>query len=143
MLFLAPPCASIPGKQPSRTYYQLLDISPDERDTQVIEEAAIRCSSHVRAYQLTRESECILRLNEIAQALITLLDPVRRRAYDLSLARPVSPASSERRPHGRRASPVLLRGKSAPPNPGEDTLVLLISDGGPCDVRLVYRRCVR
>jgi hypothetical protein len=82
-----------------------------------------------------------LRLNEIAQALITLLDPVRRREYDLSLGKPLSSALSDRLPPGRRDTPVLLRGKSAPPAPGEDTLVLVIGDGGTCEVKLVYRRC--
>ena len=82
-----------PDREPSRTYYQVLDISPDEQDPKVIEEAALRCSSHVRAYQLTRESECTLRLNEIARALITLLDPVRRREYDLGLGKPLGPAA--------------------------------------------------
>lgn len=71
----------------------MLDISPDEQDPQVIEEAALRCSRHVRAYQLTREAESTLRLNEIARALNTLLDPVRRREYDLSLATPPQPGS--------------------------------------------------
>ncbi len=84
-------CASTADRQPSRTYYQVLDISPHEQDPKVIEEAVSRCYRHVRAYQLTRESECTPRLNEIAQALITLRDPVRRREYDLSLAKPLSP----------------------------------------------------
>jgi hypothetical protein len=140
MVLFVRPGASSADRQPSRTYYEVLDISPDEQDPKVIEEAALRCSGQVRAYQLTRESECIQRLNEIAQALITLLDPVRRREYDLGLAKPLSPALSERRPPGRRATPVLRRGKSAPPASGEDTLVLLISYGGTWDVKLVYRR---
>src|ERR1700722_16291197 len=131
MSLLVPPCAFTAGRQPSRTYYQVLDVSPDEQDPKVIEEAALRCSGHVRAYQLTRESECTLRLKEIAHALITLLDPVRRREYDLSLGKPHSPALSERRPPGRRDSSVLRQGKSALPR-----------DGGTCDVKLVYRRRV-
>src|SRR5271166_3882874 len=106
MSLLVRPCASTAGRQPSRTYYQVLDVSPDEQDPKVIEEAALRCSGHVRSYQLTRAAECTQRLNEIAQALITLLDPVRRREYDLSRGKPLSPALSERRPPGRRHSPV-------------------------------------
>jgi hypothetical protein len=139
MLLLVRVCASNADRQLSRTYYQVLDISPDEHDPKVIEEAALRCSGHVRAYQLTRESECTLRLNEIARALITVLDQVRRREYDLGLGKPLGPALSERRPPARRDTPVLPRGKSAPPAPGEDTLVLLISDGETCDVKLAYR----
>jgi hypothetical protein len=140
MLSLVPPCASVPGRQSSRTYYQVLDISPDEQDPQVIEEAAIRCSAQVRAYQLTRESECTLRLNEISQALVTLLDPARRREYDRGLGKVPSPALAERRPCGRRDTRVLLRGKVAPPTPGEGTLLLAVGEGGTCDVKLVYRR---
>jgi hypothetical protein len=118
----------------------VLNISPDEQDPKAIEEAAVRCSSQVRAYQLTHESECTLRLNEIAQALITLLDPVQRREYDLGFNRPLSSAESEWRAPDKRAPPVWLRGKSARSTPGEDTLALLIEDGGNCDVKLVYRK---
>jgi hypothetical protein len=117
----------------------VLDISPGEQDPTVIEEAALRCSGHVRTYQLTRESECTLRLNEIAQVLITLLDPVRRREYDLGLGKPLSPALPERRPTCRPGAPALLQEKSAPSAPGEDTLGLLIGRG-TCDVKLVYRK---
>jgi hypothetical protein len=91
MSILVPPCTIFPKAQPSRTPYQVLDISPAERDPKVIEEAALRCSSHVRAYQLTCELECDLRLNEIAQALITLLDPVCRVEHDRSLGLPGLP----------------------------------------------------
>jgi hypothetical protein len=143
MSLLVPPCAASAGMQPSRTYYQVLDISPDEQDPKVIEEAAVRCSGRVRAYQLTREPECTLGLNEIAQALNTLLDPVRRREYDLGLGKPLDTASPERRPPGRQDTSVLLRDKRAPPTPPEGTLVLVIGDGGACDVKLVYRQCAR
>jgi hypothetical protein len=137
------PCASTTDRQPPRTYYQVLDISTDEQDAKVIEEAALRCSSHERTYQLTFESECTLRLNEVARAMITLLDPVLRREYDLSLAKPLSTALPERRRPGERDTPLLLQGKSAPPAPGEDTRVLLTREEGTCDVKLVYRRDAR
>ena len=140
MLFLVPPCASIPVGQPSRTYYQVLDVSPDEQDPEVIEEAALGCSAHVRAYQLTCESECALRLNEIAPALITLLDPNRRREYDRSLGKPSRPVVLARRPPAGRDAPVLPRAKNAPRILEEGALVLLLGGGGACDVRLVYRR---
>jgi hypothetical protein len=140
MLFLVPPCASIPGTQPSCTYYQLLGISPDEQDPSVIEEAALGSAGHVWAYQLTCESECAMRLNEIAQALITLLDPNRRREYDRGLGKPSSPTVLECRLLARRDAPGLPRGTLAPPTPGEGALLLLLGDGGACDVKLVYRR---
>ena len=122
MLHPVEPCVAAAGGEPSRTYYEVLGISPKEQDPKVIEEAALRCSAHVRTYQLTRESECTLLLNEIAQALITLLDPVRRRDYDLSLGKP-----PERRP-ARRDTP-------------EGTLLLVIGDGADCDVKVVYQGC--
>jgi hypothetical protein len=140
MLFLVRPCASTAGRQPSRTYYEVLDISPDEHDPKVIEEAALCCSGHVRTYQLTGESECTLRLNEIAQALITLLDPVRRREYDLGLGIPRSPAVSDCVPPESRAPPVLLRDQSASPTMGKNIRVRLSGDGRTCDVQLLHRR---
>jgi hypothetical protein len=127
----APPCAPFPGRQRHRTYYQVLGISPDERDPRVIEEAALGCSCRTRAYQLSRESECSLRLNEIALALSTLLDPVRRREYDRSLARLRRPAAWESRP--ARCEIKISR---------ERTLVLRIREEQACDVKLVYRRCI-
>jgi hypothetical protein len=134
------PCASVPRPQRLRTYYQVLGIAPGEQDPRVIEEAALGCSCHSRAYQLCRESECARRLNEIAQALSTLLDPDRRREYDRGLKKPSGPAMSYRRPRRRRDTPVLPRGMGAPPTAGKGPLVLLLGDGGVCDVKLVHRR---
>src|SRR5271163_4580206 len=118
MLLPVRTCVSTADRQPTRTHYQVLDVSPDEQDPKVIEEAALRCSGHVRTYQLTRESECTPRLNEIAQALITLLDPVRRREYDQGLATPLKPALSECEPRGSQDPPVLPRGKRVRPGSG-------------------------
>jgi hypothetical protein len=116
------------GGQPPRTYYQVLGISPDEQDPRVIEEAALCCASRVRCYQLTREWECTLQLNEIAQALSTLLDPVQRREYDRGLGKLPGQTVSERPPpRPRRAAP------------GEGTLGLLARWGRTCDVQLVYQ----
>jgi curved DNA-binding protein CbpA len=140
MSLLVERCASTADRLPSRTYYQVLDISPDEQDPQVIEEAALRCSRHVRAYQLVREAEATLRLNEIARALNTLLDPVRRREYDLSLATAPNPAGSQRRPPGERDTRLLPQGKPDPDASDDDELVLVINDGEYSDVKLVYRR---
>jgi hypothetical protein len=139
MSLLIPPCASA-GMQPGRTCYQVLDISPDEQDPKVIEEAAVRCSGRVRVYQLTREPACTLLLKEIAQALNTLLDPVRRREYDLGLSKPLSPAPSKHRSPGRRDTPDLHRTKSAGHTLGKGTMPLVVGEGRACDVQLVYRR---
>lgn len=124
-------CASVPGRRRPRTYYQMLGISPNERDPRVIEEAALGCSCHARAYQLSRESECTLWLNEIAQALSTLLDPGRRREYDWGLRSLRRPAALESRP-----SPPLSATWR------EDTLLLIAAEGKACDAELVYRECV-
>jgi hypothetical protein len=131
MFSLVPSCESLAGPQQPRTYYQLLGISPHEQDPRVIEEAALGRSGHVRTYQLTRELESAQRLNEIAQALITLLDPARRRDYDRLLGEPPGPAVLE---HSVAPQPAAV---------GEGTLELLIGDWGACDVKLVYRECTR
>lgn len=81
----------IPKNQRPPTHYQLLGIAADEADPEVIEEAAIRQSTHVRSYQSGQYArECARILNEIALARVTLLDPVKRRAYDATLVK--SPA---------------------------------------------------
>jgi WD40 repeat protein len=69
------------------THYQLLGISPDEQDREVIEEAAIRQTAHVRTYQLgPHAADCTRILNEIAQARTALLNPAKRKEYDARLA---------------------------------------------------------
>ncbi|MFO0881110.1 MAG: hypothetical protein U0840_27620 [Gemmataceae bacterium] len=78
---------SIPPDQRPPTYYQLLGIAPGETDTEVIEEAAVRQTTHVRSYQMGRYSEISTAiLNEIAQARAVLLHPDKRRDYDARLA---------------------------------------------------------
>jgi hypothetical protein len=99
------------------TYYELLGIAADERDPAVIEDAAVRRSSRVRVHQLTRAGECARLLGVIAEALLILLDPVRRAAYDRGLrAWPRRPAP------GRKVRRTGCAEKAP-----------------PCDVRLVFR----
>ncbi|MCI0641022.1 MAG: PA14 domain-containing protein [Gemmataceae bacterium] len=77
----------IPKEEQPPTYYRLLGLNPKEKDREVIEEAAIRQTAHVRAYQLgPQAAECTRLLNEIALARATLLNSVKRKAYDLALA---------------------------------------------------------
>jgi hypothetical protein len=140
MSILVPPSTIFPDAQPSRTPYQVLDIAPEECDPKVIEDAALRCSSRVRAYQLTCEVECVRRLNEIAQALITLLDRVCRGEYDRDLVKRSIPTKSERRSPAKQDVSLLPRGKDAPSTPEEGPLKLHLDDRGACDVRLVYRK---
>jgi dipeptidyl aminopeptidase/acylaminoacyl peptidase len=87
----------IPRDQRPPTYYQLLGIVPSEGDPEVIEEMAIRQTSHVRGYQTgPHAAECTRLLNEIAQARRTLLDPARRKKYDAGLrATPAAPQRAE------------------------------------------------
>jgi hypothetical protein len=127
-----------------RSYYQVLDISPDELDPKVIEEAALRCYGDLRPYQLTRESECTLRMNEIARALSTLLDPVRRREYDLSLATPHGPAPSRRQPPGKRNTTLAPPVECDPiPDKKHEAIRARGGEQKACDVRVVYRSRAR
>src|SRR6516164_5906099 len=76
----------IPKEQRPPTYYQLLGITQGEEDIEVIEEAAIRQTTHVRAYQIgAHAKECTQLLNEISQARTTLTNPAKRKQYDATL----------------------------------------------------------
>ncbi len=78
---------AIPQDQRPPTYYQLLGVSPQERDADVIDEAALRQMAHVRAYQMGQHAALSQRiLNEISQARTVLLNPDKRKAYDDTLA---------------------------------------------------------
>ena len=69
------------------THYQLLGIAAGEDDVEIIEEAAIRQATHVRAYQIgPHAQECTRLLNEISQARTTLTNPAKRKQYDATLA---------------------------------------------------------
>jgi hypothetical protein len=85
---------AIPRGQRPPTYYQLLGVDPDEADPDVIAEAALRQTSHVRTYQTGPYAErCTALLNEIARARATLTHPERRREYDARLGSGPSPPS--------------------------------------------------
>ncbi|HZY89160.1 MAG TPA: hypothetical protein VFE78_30335, partial [Gemmataceae bacterium] len=85
----------IPEDQRPPTYYQLLGVAPSEADPEVIEELALRQTSHVRTYQTGPHAvECARLLNEIAHARTVLLNPARRRPYDAHLRA----ARADRRP---------------------------------------------
>jgi WD40 repeat protein len=82
-----------PGQRPP-TYYQLLGVAPDEQDRDVILEAAIRQTAHLRTYQLGQHAaECSRLQNEIIRARDTLLNPAKRKAYDARLA-PAAPPTA-------------------------------------------------
>lgn len=69
------------GKRPP-THYQLLGISPDEEDADVIESAAQRQSSHIKQFEGTHSRTVSSLLYQIDEAKITILTPELRDAYD-------------------------------------------------------------
>jgi hypothetical protein len=76
----------IPEGQRPPTHYQLLGISPDERDTEVIDAAVLRQSAYVRNFQTGKYSaEATRLLTEIAAAKLCLIDPAKRASYDAEL----------------------------------------------------------
>src|SRR5262245_43798443 len=78
----------IPKDQRPPTHYQLLGVAVGESDAEVIDEAAVRQTAHVRNYQIGQHAADATRiLNEISQAKLTLLHPAKRRAYDEQLAK--------------------------------------------------------
>jgi hypothetical protein len=73
----------IPRDQRPPNYYQLLGVSPDEKDPEVIEEVALMRIAHLRNYQLgPHAEECSRLLRELGEASETLCDPEKRAAYD-------------------------------------------------------------
>jgi hypothetical protein len=76
----------IPEGQRPPTHYQLLGISPDERDPEVIDAAVLRQSAYVRNFQTGKYSaEATRLLTEIAAAKLCLIDPAKRARYDAEL----------------------------------------------------------
>ena len=97
---------AIPPAQRPPTHYQLLAISPSEKDPEVIEEAALQRTAHLRTYQMgPNATECTRLLNEIAQAKVVLLNPAKRQEYDAQLTRqqkavgsgPAAPSGTSRK----------------------------------------------
>jgi hypothetical protein len=88
---------AIPMDQRPPTYYQLLGIAPNETDPEVIEEAALRQTSHIRTYQTgPYAQQCQALLNELGQAKVTLLNPGKRKDYDARLGKDA--VSKDRKP---------------------------------------------
>lgn len=107
----------IPEGERPPTHYQLLGISPDERDAEVIDAAVLRQSAYVRNFQTGKYSaEATRLLTEIAAAKLCLIDPAKRARYDAEL-RANGPsaggAASVASPPDRAAAP-----SPAPPKQG-------------------------
>ncbi|HUY32108.1 MAG TPA: hypothetical protein VMV69_04950 [Pirellulales bacterium] len=78
----------IPAEFRPPTYYQLLGISPQEQDRDVIDAAVLRQSAYVRNFQSGRYGADATRiLTEIAAAKLCLLNPIKRGQYDAELKR--------------------------------------------------------
>jgi hypothetical protein len=93
----------IPKEEQPPTHYRLLGLPIEEDEADVIEEAAIRQTSHVRSYQIgPHAAESTRILNEIANARSVLLNPTKKRDYDLKLAAASPPPAA-----ASTASPVL------------------------------------
>src|SRR5262245_23076345 len=86
---------AIPAGERPPTHYQLLGVAPTETDAEVIEEAVLQRTAHLRAYQLgPHAQECTRLLNEIAHAKVVLLNPEKRKEYDAQIARAAKAAPS-------------------------------------------------
>lgn len=76
----------IPEESRPPTHYQLLGISPQERDAEVIDAAVIRQSAYVRNFQAGKYADESSRLlTEIAAAKACLTNAAKRTAYDSAL----------------------------------------------------------
>lgn len=94
----------IPEDQRPPTHYQLLGITPDEHDLDVIEAAVLRQSSFVRNFQAGQHAEEAARvLNEIAAARLCLVDRQKRAKYDAELRKQAPPTAAH--PRAANSSP--------------------------------------
>ncbi|HVC98801.1 MAG TPA: hypothetical protein VND64_34370 [Pirellulales bacterium] len=88
------------------TYYQLLGISPQEQDLDVIDAAALRQCVFVRHFQSGPHAADATRiLTEIATAKLCLLNPQKRSQYDAELQRSAPPPDSPRSPPSLKKAP--------------------------------------
>jgi hypothetical protein len=137
------------------THYELLGIPPSERDMSQIEAAAVGRISHVRSYQLAYPEECTQLLNQLALALDTLVDPVKRRAYDAQVGSGVSggPAEAEfgrrtvlKRMSGhtpRNTGPRVRAGKGGRERPAREAVLTLVPIRGASSALCDVEPCLR
>jgi hypothetical protein len=114
----------IPEDSRPPSHYQLLGISPEERDQEVINAACVRQSAYVRNFQTGKYADDATRiLTEIAAAKACLTDVMRRAAYDLELKKKQpkpaesAPARARTGESGEVARPRGTRSVSAPAAP--------------------------
>lgn len=114
----------IPKEQQPPDYYQLLGVSRNEQDPEVIEEAALMRIAHLRSYQLgPHTAECTRLLRELGAASEALCDPGKRAAYDKSAPSGQSEPDSNKKievvsranVHNKTTPPPVSSRISAPP----------------------------
>ena len=95
----------IPSAEQPPTYYRLLGVKEFEENTALIHSKTLDRLQKLRVYQAGQHSEHSQRLmNEISQASICLLDPVRKREYDATLRLKSAQNSSKPRPKWSKAT---------------------------------------
>ena len=98
----------IPKAQRPPTHYQLLGLAQSESDAEVIEEAAIRQTTHLRAYQVgAHADDCTRLLNEISTARQVLVNPQKRQEYDGKLAQ-IAAKRAAAQPGNGNAKPAVV-----------------------------------
>jgi hypothetical protein len=76
----------IPPEDQPPNHYRLLGIAPFESDPDVIDNAATRQMTHVRAYQASKHAALSQRImKELTVAKLCLLTPERKETYDVQL----------------------------------------------------------
>ena len=76
----------IPKVSRPPTHYQLLAITRGETDKDVINSASVQRTAYVRNFQSGKyATDATKLLNEISEANVCLIDPVKRAAYDAEL----------------------------------------------------------
>jgi hypothetical protein len=76
----------IPPQEQPPTHYRLLGVQVFESNPEVIREAVMRQSGHLRTYQLGKHVALTQKLlNEVSAAKVCLLDPQRKASYDARL----------------------------------------------------------
>lgn len=120
----------IPPSQQPPTHYRLLGIGEFENNSDVIDNAADRQTSHLRTYQSGQHSAISQKLlKEISAARECLLDPQTRAEYDQQLRGQAPsasggfelPAVPMSRPTPAAAIPSQLPPKNPPPLPSSST----------------------
>jgi len=93
----------IPDGSRPPTHYQLLGLRAGERDPEVIRQATLMRSAHVRNFQKGEQGAVSARvLEELSEASRVLLDPTLRSAYDAKLRPPTPAAVSSPKPAAAR-----------------------------------------